>query len=228
MAIERLTRAPSLYEMALDSIRSAIVEGSIELGDHLSEARVSRQFGISKTPVREALQELRREGLVRIDPQSGTRVFMPDAREIEEIFEMRNLLETGAAEILRQLDWRQVGTRLTGVVEQMEACVGTEDYDRYRQLDSEFHKLIVSGSGNRMLIAAYVPLSSKIDALRNRGLKDIEVVRRSLKFHRSLADLLVRGAHDDFRRELGVHIVNSSRDYQAWKAKNPASKSERA
>lgn len=227
MAIEPLKRAPSLYEMTLDSIRAAIIEGSIELGDHLSEARVSRQFGISKTPVREALQELRREGLVRIDPQSGTRVFMPDAREIEEIFEMRDLLETGAAKILFQRDWRQVGARMAEIVEEMGTRVENEDYDRYRQLDSEFHKLIVSGSENRLLIGAYTPLSAKIDAMRNRGLESIGVVRRSLKFHRSLSDLLARGAGGEFCRKLRVHIANSSRDYEAWIASHAAGKSEK-
>ncbi|MBW3096015.1 GntR family transcriptional regulator [Pseudohoeflea coraliihabitans] len=226
MAIERLKRAPSLYEMALDNIRNAIVDGTIELGEHLSEARISRQFGISKTPVREALQELRREGLVRIDPQSGTRVFLPDEREIEEIFEMRHLFETGAARKLFDLEWQTVASEMKGIVEQMFKCVDTEDYDRYRGLDSAFHNLIVSGSGNRLLIASYVPLSSKIDALRNRGLKDIEVVRRSLKFHRALSDLLTAGARNDFCRELGRHISNSSRDYEAWAVRQTATGSQ--
>ena len=216
MVIEKLTRAPSLYEMALDGIRSAIIDGTIELGEHLSEARVSNRFGISKTPVREALQELRREGLVQIDPQSGTRVFLPDDREIAEIFDMRVMLETGAAVRMFQRDTSLVAQAMADVVTRMGECVATECYETYRRLDSEFHDIIIAGSGNRLIVAAYRPLSSKIDALRSRGLRDIGVVRRSLGFHRRLADLLKHGAAEDFQCTLETHISNSSGDYVAW------------
>ena len=202
--------------MALAGIRSAIIDGTIELGEHLSEAKLSRRFGISKTPVREALQELRREGLVQIDPQSGTRVFLPDDREIAEIFDMRVMLETGAAARLFQRDTGPVAQAMADVVAHMAACVATECYETYRRLDSEFHDIIIAGSGNRLIIAAYRPLSSKIDALRSRGLRDIGVVRRSLGFHRRLANLLTQGAAEDFQRTLETHISNSSHDYVAW------------
>ena len=216
MAMQRLKRAPSLYEMALDGIRSAIIDGTIELGEHLSETRVSQRFGISKTPVREALQELRREGLVQIDPQSGTRVFLPDDHEIAEIFDMRLMLETGAAARLFRLDTEPVSLAMADVVTRMEACVATKCYDTYRKLDSEFHDLIVAGSGNRLVVEAYKPLSVKIDALRSRGLRDIGVVRRSLAFHRRLAGWLAQGDQEKFLSGLEIHISNSSRDYVAW------------
>ena len=72
MSLEKLSRPESLAEMAQRELRNAIIEGRLKLGDQLSEIRLSRMLGISKTPVREALMQLRREGLVQIDPQRLT------------------------------------------------------------------------------------------------------------------------------------------------------------
>ena len=110
---------------------------------------------------------------------------------------------------------------MADMVSRMEACIATECYDTYRKLDSEFHDLIVAGSGNRLLVAAYRPLSTKIDALRSRGLRDIDVVRRSLDFHRRLARWLAQGDQEAFQRGLETHIANSSRDYVAWLGNQP-------
>src|SRR5580765_2602781 len=69
---QKLERPKSLTDMAIESIRSSIVEGRLSLGEHLSEAALALSLGISKTPVREALLQLRGEGLVEIHPQRGT------------------------------------------------------------------------------------------------------------------------------------------------------------
>lgn len=216
MAIQRIKRAPSLYEMALHAIRNAIVDGSIELGEHLSEAKLSERFGISKTPVREAMQELRREGLVQIDPQSGTRVFMPNEQELAEIFDMRILMETGAAQRLFNGHRDQTSRLMAAIVADMESRVTQEDYSAYQQLDSDFHKCIISGSQNRLIEQAYEPLSTKIDALRSRGLKSTHVVHKSLTFHLRLLRLLQNGDEVGFIDGLETHIRNSHKDYLNW------------
>jgi DNA-binding GntR family transcriptional regulator len=216
MAIEKLKRAPSLYETVLAAIRKAIVEGSIELGEHLSEAKVSARFGVSKTPVREAMQELRREGLVQIDPQSGTKVFMPSEDELAQIFDMRILLETGAAQRLFNGNRDKTAKVMLTIVSKMEESVKREDYAGYRQLDSEFHKCIISGAQNKLIEKAYEPLSTKIDALRSRGLKSTHVVFKSLAFHAQLLKLLQANDKAGFIEGLETHIKNSHQDYRNW------------
>ncbi len=216
MAIERIKRAPSLYEMALQAIRTAIVDGTIELGEHLSEAKLSARFGISKTPVREAVQELRREGLVQIDPQSGTRVFMPTEHELADLFDMRILMEKGASQRLFNGRRDMTSRSMAAIVANMEGRVAREDYSGYRQLDSDFHKCIISGSENRLIEQAYEPLSTKIDALRSRGLKSTHVVHKSLAFHMRLLRLLQDGDEAGFINGLEMHIRNSHTDYLNW------------
>src|SRR4029453_15916741 len=94
--MKQLERPQSLTAMAVDAIRRAIVGGDLGLGEQLSEGVLARTLGISKTPVREALQQLRNEGLVRIIPQTGSFVFTMSAHEVLELCELRLALEEAA------------------------------------------------------------------------------------------------------------------------------------
>lgn len=227
MPIHRIKRPQSLTETVLNDIREAIIQGTIELGSQLSELRLSESLGVSKTPVREALQELRRSGLVQIAPKSGTVVFLPDEKELTDIFDLRLLLELGSAERLFERRFEETLAKMTSVVGQMQAAVAAKDYRAYRQLNSDFHKAIVAGSDNAMIVEAYAPLSLKIDALRNRGLEVVSVIERSLAFHEKLLDLLRRQESAAFRDALALHIANSRRDYTAWLEKFSPAQQER-
>lgn len=214
--MKTLKRSPSLCEMALDEIRRAIVDGTIELGEHLSEAKVSARLGLSKTPVREAMQELRREGLVQIHPQSGTRVFKPTENELADIFDMRILLELGAAQRLFDSNRDKTAKLMAAIVADMECAVAQQDYTGYRQMDSDFHKCIISGSENPLIKKAYEPLSTIVNALRSRGLQKTHVVYKSLAFHLRLLKLLQDGDRSGFMEGLETHIRNSHLDYLDW------------
>lgn len=216
MPINRLKRPQSLSEAVLHDLRKAIIEGSLELGAQVSELSLSELLGVSKTPVREALQELRRLGLVQITPKSGTSIFLPDEKELTDIFDLRMLLELGAADRLFENAYETTLTAMRAIVNEMETALKDEHYYAYRQLDSRFHQAIVAGAGNLMLIEAYAPLSLKIDALRNRGLVDINVASRSLAFHKSLLEQLSKKQKAVFSEALSVHISNSKRDYLSW------------
>ncbi|MFO1268840.1 MAG: GntR family transcriptional regulator [Rubrivivax sp.] len=81
----RLERPQLLTGMALERIRTAIVEGQIRLGEQVSEAQLALKLGVSKTPVREALVRLARDGLVQVHPQRGTFVFKLEADQVGQL-----------------------------------------------------------------------------------------------------------------------------------------------
>lgn len=216
VAIGRLDRPQSLFDLALHEIRNAIIDGTIGLGEHLSELRISESLGVSKTPVREALQELRREGLVRVSANSGTVVFLPDEDEIRDIFDCRSLIELGAAKRMFERNSQKAAKQMADVVTRMKSACANEDHGTYRRLDSEFHSIIIEGAGNGMIVEAYAPLQSKVDSLRNRGLMDISVVHKSLEFHSRLSTYLTQGDERSFCSGLELHIANSRRDYTRW------------
>lgn len=219
MNIGRLNRPESLSEMALRELRNAIIDGRLKLGDQLSEIRLSKMLGISKTPVREALQELRREGLVQIDPQRGTSIFRIEDAEIDQIAEFRGLLETAAARRILAGDRIAACRSMRAIVESMHEALARENIATYRRLDAQFHLVLIEHCGNRYIQDAYGLIAAKIGALRTRAHDDRDVVDKSLAVHTRLCRMLEKGEEEAFCLLLGQHIRNTGRDYRAWLAR---------
>ncbi|HET7413160.1 MAG TPA: GntR family transcriptional regulator [Pararhizobium sp.] len=219
MNLEKLSRPESLSEMAQRELRNAIIEGRLKLGDQLSEIRLSRMLGISKTPVREALMQLRREGLVQIDPQRGTSIFRIEDEEIDQIAGFRKLLEIEAVRTIFAAGRQDAVKGMAAVIATMEQALARNDFQAYRRLDADFHMVLIDGAGNPYLVAGYGLISAKIGALRTRAHDDTHVVDRSLETHRRLFRLLEAGEEQPFCELLSFHIDNTGRDYRAWLAR---------
>lgn len=216
MALARLQRPASLSDMAYRELRGAIVDGRLKLGDQVSELSLSRMLGISKTPVREALLRLLREGLVEIDPRRGTSIFQIDDAEVDAIASFRLLLEDAAARAGFAGDRAQFAAGLRHTVSEMRAALEEGDRLSYRRLDARFHEIIVAASGNPYVVAAYDTIAAKIGALRTRAQDADDVVRQSLRMHAALLAHLEAGDADSFCTLLARHIANTGRDYRAW------------
>lgn len=202
--------------MALRELRNAIIEGRLKLGDQVSEIRLSKMLGISKTPVREALQELRREGLVQIDPQRGTSIFRIEEAEIDQIAEFRRLLEVAAARRIMAGDRSEVCRRMRAVVDDMYEALADEDFAAYRKLDAQLHLVLVECCGSGYIRDGYGLIAAKIGALRTRAHDDRHVVDRSLGTHARLCEMLEKGEEEAFCALLTQHVENTGRDYRAW------------
>lgn len=227
LVLEKLNRPESLSNMALHELRSAIIDGRLKLGDQLSEISLSRTFGISKTPVREALQQLRREGLVQIDPQRGTSIFRIEDAEIDQIAQFRALLEIAAARRIF-LSGREAACRkMKSVVDAMRKALSRDDLQTYRRLDADFHFVLIEGSENAYIVSGYASMAAKIAALRARAHDVKHVAGRSLKMHSRLLDLLDDGDEDAFCALLAQHIQNTGRDYRVWLATQDTQSSQR-
>jgi DNA-binding GntR family transcriptional regulator len=219
LALEKLDRPESLSEMALRELRAAIIDGRLKLGDHLSEFRLSQMLGTSKTPVREALQQLRREGLVKIDPQRGTSIFSIEDAEVDQILEFRGLLEIAAARKILASDRTVACRRMRAVLEAMSQALTRNDVQSYRRLDADFHLVLIEESGSSYIIDGYGLIAAKIGALRSRAHDDQNVVDNSFVTHSRLVDILEAGDAEAFCTLLAQHIRNTGRDYRAWLSK---------
>lgn len=222
MHLGKLNRPDSLSEMALRELRNAIIDGRLKLGDQLSESRLSAMLGISKTPVREALQELRREGLVKIDPQRGTSIFCLEDAQIDQIADFRALLETAAARRILAGDRTAPCRRMRDVVERMHQALAGNDVQSYRRLDADFHFVLIEGCDNPYIGEAYGLIAAKVGALRTRAHDDQNVVDSSLRVHTRLLELLEAADEQAFCALLEQHIRNAGRDYRAWLARQGA------
>ena len=93
---EEFKRPLSLVEATMNGIRSAIIGGNLSLGQQLTESYLQKSFGFSKTPIREALAQLKAEGIVVSEVHKGFKVFKMDEKELSEFCEFRLALESQA------------------------------------------------------------------------------------------------------------------------------------
>ncbi len=168
--MKRLQPRKSLSEQVAEALAQEISEGRLRLGQMLSETRIAEDLGVSRTPVREAFSHLEFRGLLLTKPQSGTYVFDPSQADIDELFDMRGVLELKGFTASQLAARSELSGTLMQFGEQMEDAFRANDAAAYAQLDNRFHESFVGFSGNRLLASLYEPISLKIRALTNNGL----------------------------------------------------------
>jgi DNA-binding GntR family transcriptional regulator len=162
LALDRSTLAARAY----DAIRAAIVDGRLAAGERYSVARLAERFGVSRTPVREALLLLERQGVVRFERNRGVRVLETSAHDLEEVFTLRLLLEVPATfracELLSQDDLDALQRELDA----METLAGGGEEAAFMAHDTRFHEIVLLAAGNRRLAGIVGGLR---DLVRFRG-----------------------------------------------------------
>lgn len=208
-----ITRPKSLSATVLDGLRQSIVEGDLALGQPLSERQLAESFGVSKTPVREALAQLRLEGLVRIVPQRGVFVFTLSAREVMNMCELRLTLEATALRLAFERDRSGLLSGLTSIVREMEAARNARDMRGYLNSDTAFHQVFFRACGNPLLADTYGIYLGKIAAVRTHlAVKPLHT-ERSYEEHR---DILAGLGTGDLARTLDIldrHIERTKTTY---------------
>lgn len=210
----RLERPKSLTELVKEHVRTRITNGELMLGEALSENVLAAQLGISKTPVREALLQLKLEGLVDIQPQRGSFVFTMAPEEAAELCQYRVILESAALRDALGNDEAGLVAALEANVRKMAKAVADDDMPGYRRLDTEYHHHILARAGNRYLTIAHEQLEMRIQALRAKVTSKHRTVEDSLAEHQNIVKLLKAREKTKALSLLGVHIRAASRDYQ--------------
>jgi DNA-binding GntR family transcriptional regulator len=178
-------RGEPLSAIVLRTLREAIVEGRMAPGEPVVEAQLSKQLGVSRAPLREALRTLENEGLVVSEPWRGAIVAPLTERGVNELQAFRRLLEVFAAEQVLDREDADI-TSLNALVAEMERCAEAGDLVCMNQADVQFHTRIVEMSGNRLLLdiwRSYVSPIRRALALRNRENSDLESI---VTMHRTL------------------------------------------
>jgi DNA-binding GntR family transcriptional regulator len=198
----------SIQGRVIDETRRRILTGELATGVNLSELALAEEFGVSRTPVREALKQLQTEGLVEIRPRVGTFVTTPSRREITELFEMKELLEGAAARLLAQRGHVAELDRLQANVQQAEVAVARDDRVHYADLVLEFHDLVVLGADNSKLLAHYRTLMNQLayPRLVNTSLRQPGRALQSDREHHRILELISAKDGDTAERVMREHV----------------------
>ncbi|MGO1549705.1 MAG: GntR family transcriptional regulator [Nesterenkonia sp.] len=127
-------------------LREGIMYGSLTPGAQLSETALAQQFGVSRGPLREAMQRLVQEGLLRAEPNRGLFVKELDEAGIRDLYVARTAIETAAGRLIITSDDRTAVSRLRTIYAKMQTAAEAEDLEALSDTDLEFHTALVAGS----------------------------------------------------------------------------------
>ncbi len=215
-------------DRAYEAIRGDILSGRLAPGERLREEELTRQIGVSRTPVREALRRLESDGYTTVEPNRGASVPIYSKRDVDEIYGLRALLEGHAA--------RRAATRITqeqiaelqriNIAMKKEASVETRSNDsdahmRRSQLNQDFHNVILAASDNNRLLGivrqlAQVALSVRTYAQFDpvdeaRAIDNLDELIRALKTgHPDWAEATMRSHIHNARQIMTAFAVDSA------------------
>jgi len=174
----------SLKDQAYQAIKDAILAVKLKPGEALVESELAEQLGVSKTPVRDALLELEREGLVTKILFKGTYVSEVTERDVREIFELRAVLEGLAARLAAPLLSEEELERAEELLAAQEEALSEGKIELASQLGKQFHDMIIQKADNRRLVPILRNLDDHLQRFRLLSDQISGRLNKSVKEHR--------------------------------------------
>lgn len=209
--VVRSNRAtPSLVA---DVLREAIVRGVLREGVQLRQDALATEFGVSRIPIREALRKLEAEGLVTMQPNRGAVVAELSGEEVQEIYEIRILLESA---ILR-LALPQMSTELLRRAEKiLDTIDAEEDAVRWIDLNREFHLTLYAPANKPRLLQLINTLRANVDRYVNLYISLLDRRSDAQQEHREILKACRRRDQDDAVRALERHLSRVAEGISAY------------
>ncbi|MEV0399092.1 GntR family transcriptional regulator [Actinoallomurus sp. NPDC050550] len=211
-------RRMSLRDQALSVLREALVTGDLAPGEVYSAASLATGFGVSTSPVREAMLALVDEGLLEALPNRGFRVVSFTEQDFAEIFELRMMLEVPGVGRAAELGVGDRVERLSQLVDLIEKTAEERDLAGNLQADRDFHILLLEATGNRRLVDSVAVLRDQTRLHNLRSLTADGDLADSAAEHRPLLDAVLRGDRTLAEKLMRRHLSHIPGD---WSKRGP-------
>ncbi|MCY9786780.1 GntR family transcriptional regulator [Nocardiopsis sp. EMB25] len=199
----------STAELIADQLRSAIMYGSLAPGDQLGEAELAGQLGVSRGPLREAMQRLVQEGLLRSERHRGLFVRELTADDVRDIYVARLAVERTACELIMRGNRGEALARLTPALDRLAEAAQSRDRNAMSDADQAFHQTLVSCAGNsrleRMAQTLLVETRMCLTVMQDVYPEPEEI----LDEHRRILDAIVDGAEERLLELIESHMVDT-------------------
>ena len=195
----------NLREQVLQQVRAEIISGQSMPGSMYSVPTLAASLGVSTTPVREALLELTRSGLIEPMRNRGFRVVEPTLTELRNLFDLREILELHAASIVARKSRKNL-KGLSRFADDIARAVRTDDINLYLEADRSFHRLLTAEADNARLTEMVMGLR---DQMRLYGIKSRAGLARqneSIAEHYEIIELAMAGEEEALTNLLRRHI----------------------
>ena len=218
---ERLDRDRQAAPQVFERLRGMIISLELPPGSPLSRAALAGQFGISSTPIRDALMRLEEEGLVDVFPQYATVVSRVDVRLAQQAHFLRQAVEL---EIVRGL---AIGhdaafvTELNAAIARQQQFAKAGDFEQFMAADNDFHALLYAAADKQDLWALVRSRSGHIDRLRRMHLPSPGKAQDIVRHHRLIVKAIEAAKPDEAQKHLRTHLSGTLSELARIRSRYP-------
>lgn len=198
----------TLADQAYEQVKRRIFDFALMPGERVPETDLAQQLRVSRTPLRAALQRLAREGFLKLLPRQGWQVAPLDFDVMDELYDLRVLIECDAVRQLAQAEQRP---ELPALADTWLVAAGERvaDGEAVGALDEQFHAALVRGSGNREMARVHQEVTERIRIIRRLDFTNRSRVETTYDEHARIVRAITRRRADEAQRLLRAHIEQS-------------------
>lgn len=213
LSSQPIQRSKSLYEQTYEALRASILAGDWASGDRIIETQLAQRLQVSRTPIREAMRQLQKEGLVTADVNGGLRVTAISVADAIQLYDCRLVLEqlavTSACEHMSSTQLEQLEQYVVQAERLMQAHSPQPSSAQLLELDYQFHRAIAESSGNRWLVSLLDQVFDKMTLLRIQTTRQNPDVLEIRIEHRQIYAAIAQRDADLALQAIRDHLVAS-------------------
>lgn len=217
----KLDRARQAAPQVFERLRNAIIALELPPGAPLSRAELAAQFGVSSTPVRDALMRLEEEGLVDVFPQHATVVSRIDIGRAQQAHFLRQALELEIVRLLAASADAALVIRLDQAIALQQQFAKAGEFEAFMATDNDFHAQLYAAAGKQDLWSLVRSRSGHIDRLRRLHLPSPGKAQNIVRHHRLIARALEAGDADAAQLHLRKHLSGTLSELDSIRSHHP-------
>ncbi len=201
----------TLIDKIEEIIEKALLNGDILPGERISEARLAKEIGVSRVPVREALIRLEQSNIVK-KTYRGREVVRFESEELRELNDVKVLLEVHSAKIGCKLDNKRIKKNLKEIVDRMDQLLAAKDYTNLQGTNYKFHNLLVKSANNKKLYDIYINVAKQIRWTTHFAMLNTDTSEPATKEHREIYEAFVASDVNELTNLIEKHgkrLLNS-------------------
>ena len=208
----KIIKHSNLSQRIYEILKDQIINEELGPGERLLDDKLASSFGVSRTPVREALTRLTSEGLVEITPRSGVYVKKLTKKDVEEIYKIRKVLEGLAArEATSIIDGKKL-EQLNLLLKKAERSLNSDDYQPCIDFDVALHNSILENCQNSRLYSIITNLNTLIHVFRVRVARNKEKAKQALNEHENILKA-IKARNPEKAEKMIIEHIEKSKEY---------------
>ncbi len=212
---EAIDRRPLHHEL-VDRLREMIIDGRLEPGEKIPEKALCERFGVSRTPLREAVKILASEGFVELTPHRGAKVVKLTLKDFEEALPIMGALDAVAGELACQNATEEEIAELAALTDRMTERFEARDLEGYYKLNARIHALIMEMARNPTLTRSTRVLSERMRRARYELTMAPARWAQAVDEHQAMVDAIKKREGLRLGRIMKVHVIHKLQDLQAY------------